>query len=326
MPGIRGAGNIAPIVLQQQQIELDRKRQKQEADDAAVRNILGAINTGIGGLRTGADVYTGLSKLGAEKALNSSRIRGLEAETQRTQGLTALDPREMAAKELQAQAAMQQAKKPYDTIVAGLGMEPLSNEKAPYRGHVTSGNMDPGAPNRILEGRKANPLVESQPEVYARALDALLKNAGFMGPVREAYMKKFPTADSASVGFGPDSLGALAASPEHLGAAMREMFRTTPEQDQRAIINELATNMERGGSGFMQSIAPAQNALLDPLPEVPFSPVPGNWGNLGAQAGNSWANERVKQKNEERQLWREAILRAAKIYGGADPMQLGPAR
>lgn len=327
MPGIRGAGNIAPIVLQQQQIELDRRRQKQEADDAAVRNILAGINTGFQGIKTGGDLYTGLSRLGADKALNAARIQGLDAETARTKGLTVLDPRDMAAKELQAQAEMKRAQRPVDVTMATIGQAAVTDALPKVTPHVTSGNMGPDSVTRIAEARSKDPTVESGPEVYARALDALLRNEQFMGQVRGAYSKKFPTADPASVGFGPDSMSALASSPEHLGAAMREMFRSTPEQDQRAIIEELARNMERGGGSFLGSFAPAQNELLSPLPEVP-APVQGDpWGKgWGAAEEVSGQNASIKKRNEDRQLWREAVLRAAKIYGGADPMQLGPAR
>lgn len=81
MPGIRGAGNIGPLVLQQQQMELDRKRQKQEAADAAVRNILAMVNTGFQGVKTGGDLYTGIAGQLADSRLKAAQTADIPLRT-----------------------------------------------------------------------------------------------------------------------------------------------------------------------------------------------------------------------------------------------------
>jgi hypothetical protein len=77
MPGIRTAGNIPGLLLQQQQMDLQRRRQKMDEQDAMIKNIMGMVGLGIGGAKAGTEIYTGLKQLGPDIALKQAQTTSI---------------------------------------------------------------------------------------------------------------------------------------------------------------------------------------------------------------------------------------------------------
>jgi hypothetical protein len=323
MPGIRTAGNIPGLLLQQQQMDLQRRRQKMDEQDAMIKNIMGMVGLGIGGAKAGTEIYTGLNNLGDSQRLNAARIRGLDTET-------GLAERRTRAGELSAEADMVRAKRPTDVLLQNMDETALKTTIPVVNTAIAAGNLAPDAAVRVARDRASRPGVESDVEVYMRNMDALLQNPSISSAFKQAYLKKNPSADASGIGYGPDALGALSESPPDFGAAMKGMFGNTSEQDQAALIRELSASLGRGGPDFIGSIANSTKELQDPLPvkadTLPGSSFPSSnpayWGNPGSLAPSQAKG--IEDKNDERASFYHALMRAAKIYGGADPVQLGP--